>query len=295
MSIIKSHSVGNGDMFYIKHNSDNFTIIDCCLEYGSEKRIVDEILTVSAGKGITRFISTHPDQDHFTGLKYLDSRLGILNFYCVKNKASQLKNTEDFVKYCELRDSEKAFYIHKGCQRRWMNLDGDERKQSGIEILWADVDNHQFKEALQFAEEGGSPNNISAIIKYAVQDGASILWMGDLETDYMEEITSHVNLSEVAIIFAPHHGRDSGMLPQTWLDKLEPKIVILGEAEAEHLNYYTDYNTITQNSAGDIVLDCDQSTQVDIYVGNKDYRVSFLDNEHKGNAYGNYYLGTLHL
>ncbi|CAM4346215.1 hypothetical protein COEX109129_19890 [Corallococcus exiguus] len=31
MSIIKSFSVGNGDMFYIKHNSDNFTIIDCNL------------------------------------------------------------------------------------------------------------------------------------------------------------------------------------------------------------------------------------------------------------------------
>ena len=31
MSKIKSFSVGNGDMFYIKHNSDNFTTIDCCL------------------------------------------------------------------------------------------------------------------------------------------------------------------------------------------------------------------------------------------------------------------------
>jgi len=31
MSIIKSFAVGNGDMFYIKHNSDNFSIIDCYL------------------------------------------------------------------------------------------------------------------------------------------------------------------------------------------------------------------------------------------------------------------------
>jgi hypothetical protein len=30
MSIVKSFSVGDGDMFYIKHNSDNFTTIDCC-------------------------------------------------------------------------------------------------------------------------------------------------------------------------------------------------------------------------------------------------------------------------
>ncbi len=30
MSIVKSFSVGDGDMFYIEHNSDSFTIIDCC-------------------------------------------------------------------------------------------------------------------------------------------------------------------------------------------------------------------------------------------------------------------------
>jgi len=31
MSEIKSFSVGEGDMFYIRHNTDNFTTIDCCL------------------------------------------------------------------------------------------------------------------------------------------------------------------------------------------------------------------------------------------------------------------------
>ena len=31
MTVIKSFSVGLGDMFYILHGSDNFTIIDCNL------------------------------------------------------------------------------------------------------------------------------------------------------------------------------------------------------------------------------------------------------------------------
>ncbi len=31
MSLVKSFAVGNGDMFYIRHNSDSFSIIDCCL------------------------------------------------------------------------------------------------------------------------------------------------------------------------------------------------------------------------------------------------------------------------
>lgn len=42
MSKIKSFSVGDGDMFYIKHNSDNFTTIDCCLTDDNKKDIVDE-------------------------------------------------------------------------------------------------------------------------------------------------------------------------------------------------------------------------------------------------------------
>lgn len=31
MSIIKLFSVGNGDIFYIKHNIDNFSIREFCL------------------------------------------------------------------------------------------------------------------------------------------------------------------------------------------------------------------------------------------------------------------------
>ena len=43
MSIIKSFSVGEGDMFYIQHNSDNFTIIDCCMGDSNKREITNEI------------------------------------------------------------------------------------------------------------------------------------------------------------------------------------------------------------------------------------------------------------
>ena len=71
MSKIKSLSVGNGDMFYIRHGSDNFTMIDCSLSNDNRERIVDELERERKGKPITRFISTHPDQDHIGGLAYL--------------------------------------------------------------------------------------------------------------------------------------------------------------------------------------------------------------------------------
>ena len=42
MTIIKSFSVSNGDMFYIEHSSSNFTIIDCHLTNKDENKDDDE-------------------------------------------------------------------------------------------------------------------------------------------------------------------------------------------------------------------------------------------------------------
>lgn len=294
MSTIKSFSVGDGDAFYINHATDNFTIIDCCLDEDTEKHILDELSSLSGKKGITRFISTHPDDDHIRGLELLDKRIGIANFYCVRNAVVKPDETHSFKKYCELRDSDKkAFHIFEGCSRKWMNLEGDGRGSSGIHILWPKLDNTEFKAALKAAEEDGvSPNNISAVIKYSLNDGATVLWMGDLETDFMERIEHDIALPSVDILFAPHHGRDTGKIPESMLQTLSPKTIVIGEAPSEHLNYYQGYNTITQNSAGDIIFEC-ETGKVHIFTSNE-YYVDFLDDESQ-NLEGYYYLGTLNL
>jgi beta-lactamase superfamily II metal-dependent hydrolase len=272
VSVIKSVSVGVGDMYYIRHTSDNFTMIDCMLPTGEtwRRRIVDELQEQRAGKYISRFISTHPDQDHVQGLKYLDERLGIVNFYCAKNAAVKDEPTEDFLHYCSLRDSDKAFYIQKGCTRRWMNRSSEERGAAGINILWPDTSNQHYKDALAAAENGDSPNNTSAIIKYSLENGVTALWMGDLETEFMEKIEDDVDLPPVDLLFAPHHGRQSGRVPNSWLDKIDSTIIVLGEAPSEHLYYYPGWDTITQNLAGDIAFDC-QAGRVDVYVSSATY------------------------
>ena len=126
MSTIKSFSVGNGDMFYINHNSDNFTTIDCCYEDEDSRDVnFSEIKEKADLKGITRFISTHPDEDHIKGITNFCDQVGIINFYVVKNEATKPDETDSFKKYCQLRDdSDKAFYVYQGCSRRWMNQIG---------------------------------------------------------------------------------------------------------------------------------------------------------------------------
>jgi beta-lactamase superfamily II metal-dependent hydrolase len=294
MSIIKSFSVGDGDSIYIKHNSDNFTIIDCNYDDNNKEAIVDELISESNGKGIKRFISTHPDEDHILGLEYLNGRMEIDNFYCVENEATKTDPSTDFNKYCELRDSEKkSFYLEKDCSRKWMNLKSEERGSSGINILWPDRGNEDFKAALKQAKEGNSPNNISPIIKYGVTNGVNVIWMGDIEKDFLEKIKDDLELPKANILFAPHHGRKSGKIPQELLDDLDPDIIIIGEAPSEDLDYYKGYNTITQNTAGDIILEC-LYEKVHVFVSNKNYSVGFLDYEKGINSF-NYYIGTLNI
>ena len=292
MSIVKSFSLGEGDMFYIKHGSDSFTIIDCCMSEEDRSCVVKELKSESKNKGVTRFISTHPDDDHILGFAYLNKEMSLLNFYCVKNEVTKPDETDDFDEYCKLReDTEKVFHLFRDCSRKWMNIDSEERGNAGIDILWPNTSNEHYKEALQEAKEGESPNNISPIVKYSLNGGARILWMGDLEADFMEEIKDDITMDAAHILFAPHHGRDTGKIPEDWLKDMNPQIVIIGEAPSEDLNYYEGYNIITQNSAGDIILEC-VSGKTHIYVSDYDYSVDFLDDENMPDTYGKY-IGTL--
>ena len=298
MSIIKSFSVGEGDMFYIKHGSSNFTIIDCCLDDDNADAIIEEIELERKGKNITRFISTHPDEDHIHGLKYLDSILDIRNFYCVANKATKNEVTDDFKYYCAFRDNpEVQFFVYRGCSRKWMNAndenDGQNYGSSGINFLWPDLNNVDYCEALKLAAQGIAFNNISPIFTYEVDKGVKVIWMGDMEKDFQEKIKDCVAWPQVDILFAPHHGRDSGKVPEEILRKLNPQIVVIGEAPSEHLNYYRGYNTITQNTAKDIIFDNGGVwTHVYFTERNYPYDLSFLTNLNAYNSKLGFYAGS---
>ena len=290
MSVVKSFSVGNGDMFYIGHNSGSFTIIDCCLVADDAEDILNEVAERAAASSVVRFISTHPDEDHLRGLTLLDERVGIRNFYCVENATTKPDESEDFVRYRQLHDSRKAFFLSKGCRRRWLNEEDTVRGASGLHIHWPDTSHEEFEWALQDASDGQSPNNLSPVIEYRAQC-ARFMWMGDLETDFLDAVADDLEVQSVTILFAPHHGRESGRVPERLLRVLNPQIVIIGEAPSEHLNYYRGYSTITQNSADDIVFDCSEDA-VDIYIGSSTYGVDFLHNLRLPYKFG-YYIGSL--
>jgi hypothetical protein len=234
----------------------------------------------------------------------LDNEISILNFYCVKNKA--IKNNINpnfeatFERYCKLRDdSKKAFYLERGCTRKWMNEPGTGDRavdygSSGLSILWPVLTNQNYIEELEKANNGTSFNDISIILKYSFEDGATVLWMGDLSTGFMDKIADDLVLPKTDVLFAPHHGRDTGKVPGKWLSQMDPKVVIIGEAPSEYLNYYKGYNTITQNGAGDITLECVKQ-KINFYVSLETYSVDFLNDERLTSYPNDNYIGTLNL
>ena len=111
MSIVKSFSFPleeiRGDCFYIKHDSANFTVIDCYLKDGDDSNcrkdeIIAEIKSESRGR-ICRFISTHPDNDHILGIEDLDDEWEITNFYAVENDIPRDIKDPSLEKYIELK------------------------------------------------------------------------------------------------------------------------------------------------------------------------------------------------
>ena len=120
------------------------------------------------------------------------------------------------------------------------------------------------------------------------------MWMGDLETDFMEKIRDAITPKASHVLFAPHHGRKSGRVPKDWLEKIDPTIIVVGEAPSSDLTYYDGWDTITQNSAGDIVFEC-LSAKTHVFASKSTYSVDFLTKEQGvGDRHGCYYIGTFY-
>ena len=106
----------------------------------------------------------------------------------------------------------------------------------------------------------------------------------------MKTIENEITLPSIDIVFAAHHGR--ARMPSKWMSQMDPKVVVLGEAPAEHLEYYDDRDHLRQNKTGDLIFEC-ESGWTHIYVGESGVSESFLEDLGRADAHGAYYLGSV--
>lgn len=308
MSIVKSFSFPKGeirgDMFYIKHGVDSFTVIDCYLlsesifkENIRQKEIIDEIVSESKGR-IRRFISTHPDHDHIAGIEELFKSWPTGNFYAVSNDIPENNDDVSLTKYIELK-KEHNYPIKEGISRKWLNDKDDEHGSSGINFKWPVLSHISFKEALAKVKSGKGINNICPVFTYSINGGATYMWMGDLGTEMQKTYynTCKDRIPKVDILFQPHHGRSTGAVPDELLYAIDPQIIIIGNAPSKHIDYGDSRKTITQNTAGDLTF-FNEGSYIHIYSQNKvnnlpDNLEQLFDKSFKPNYESMYYCGSL--
>jgi len=228
---------------------------------------------------IFRFLISHPDMDHLDGIKDLFTEFSPTNTWDSDNNKEIDSdanfagyNKDDWEFYKQLRDGKYSD------TKRLTYFDSSTRadfwKDDGLHILCPS------KDLLDKANETGDYNDASYVILYRIAKkggGAwKIIFAGDSDDDSWNHIIENYKevVSDVDVLLAPHHGRDSGR-NYDFLDVLNPRVTLFGNASSKHLAYDCYPPTrITNNQAGYVIIDISEDS-MDFYVKNYDFARDF--------------------
>lgn len=247
------------------------------------KEVPDNPITYLKALNITtifRFIISHPDMDHLDGIRDLYSDFEVINTWDTNNNKVKERNSffagynwEDWSFYSDLRAGNKS-----SITKRLTPLAGD--KQS----FWNEDYITILSPTSELVNSANQPNgdihDASFVILYTPPktNGGfwKILFAGDSHDNTWNFILSKYKLevSNIDVLFAPHHGRDSGR-DFGFLSILKPRITLLGNASSKHLNY-SNYPKIriTNNQAGFVILDI-KPEGLTVYVENGEFARDF--------------------
>lgn len=307
MAKIHFLNVDEGDCSIIQHDNGNVTMIDICCGGVLEQQpavVTFSNESINAVRGnfnmkayptnpveyikrwhissIFRYIQTHPDMDHMDGLKNLIESKPILNFWDTANTKEQIFDEHgncgrykkvDWDCYQQLRKSTckpKSLVFYDGTVAKYFAEDDTGALADDyLKIL------SPTKELIKAANATGDWNDSSYVILYCIQ-GCKILFCGDAGTSTITHlIEKHkADISDLDVLIAPHHGRDSDK-DFTFLDIMNPKLTLVGNAQCKHLAY-DKWNTrglehIQNNQGGNILIDIFNGGEMHVSCSNKSF------------------------
>ena len=235
---------------------------------------------------IFRFILTHPDMDHMDGIKAFFDTFKPAAFWDTNNKkemdnsswSGSPYNQYDWDFYKSLRDSKPDYN-----PKRLANLSGDNGQYwnrgegggtggDGYTIL------APTQKLVDEANKKDDYNDCSYVLLYRVGD-KRIIFGGDSHDETWEHILSNwgKDVSDIDLLIAPHHGRDSGR-SYDFLDVLKPSLTFFGNARSEHLAYGAwsrrNLPIITNNQANCMVVNSNAGG-LDVYVTYETFAKSY--------------------
>ncbi|MCY4732472.1 hydrolase [Natronomonas gomsonensis] len=198
---------------------------------------------------IWRFISTHPDMDHLSGLARLDDEIGFDVLWDTNHKKEQdldeewpeEYSKEDWMRYTDIREGDtnhSSISPTPGSQKNYWD-------QDNIQILHPSPSfvselNDQYE-----GEETQKYNDISYVLKIT-HNNQAILLPGDAEQDAWEEIIDEHGkgvLEDVTILKASHHGRENGF-HQEAVEAMDPDHIILSVGKKPSTDAHEKYREV---------------------------------------------------
>ncbi len=320
MGVVHFLNVKDGDCSIIEHSSGRVSVIDICNGNATAIKANDSVgLFESVLQGnrnqkeypvnpieylkalkvpyIFRFILTHPDMDHMDGIKRLFNEFDVKCFWDTANNKKMKPgsfggfNEEDWLFYQQKRKDSLHYYA--GSVNRYFNADNANGTGNGdfLQILCP------TQALIKDVNENGDYNNGSYVILYN-EAGRKILFCGDAgEKEWHILLKKYPNtLRNIDVLIAPHHGRKSGG-NDNFLDILQPKLTLFGNAKSDFLNY-DDWNRryllhFTNNQGGTFVL-AHLDGKIEVYCTNQRFAEQVTDYfgwyTYKDEVYNAWYL-----
>lgn len=310
MARIHFLNVKEGDCSIIQHENGHVTMIDVCnasipkVEDADATHVLEKAFAIEALKGnfnqkahptnpieylngigvgeIFRYIQTHPDMDHMDGLAAIDRTFKIINFWDVDNNketdfssaAASRYDVNDWTCYQRLRkskDNPKALFLLDGAKGKYFSSDDKGVKSDDyLQIL------SPTQALIDAAQSSQKWNDSSYVVLYHIH-GRKVLFCGDADKETIAHLVANhrSDISNIDVLIAPHHGRDSDK-DFSFLDIMRPKITLFGNADSDDMAYQPWINKglpkFTNNEVGNVMIEI-TATSFEIYGSYK----SFVD------------------
>jgi len=191
---------------------------------------IDYIITDFPNREIFRFILTHPDMDHMSGIKTLFKKKYVRNFWHVPENKPDPGNWEsspydktdwDFYQSLKNRKVSDTTIINPirnaTADCCWV--------QDGIKIF------SPSKVLMKKAEESGEYDHLSYVVRITYKGMRAIL-TGDASKIALDDIVTNYEKNELqsSILLAPGHG-SKNHISKDFLEAVKPRLTVVSVAE----------------------------------------------------------------